>query len=435
MDRIMDNPWFLRFTALFLAVILFYSVQTEEGEPNGGKVGDHLDMIRDVPVQVYYDNENLVVTGVPETVNITIEGPINLVQTTKMLKDFSLIVDLRTLTMGRHQVSIQSENISEKLDVRIDPAMVNVLIEEKITETFKVEPEFNKRLLAEDFQVANIDVVPSTIEVTGAKSIIESISFVKATVVGENGIRESFEQQAKIRVLDRDLNKLDVSIVPETVTVKVEVVENSKEVPIVLKLTGTPPDNVTIDSVASASEKMTIFGPSKVLDAIDAVTVDVDVSKIKESQTMEVNIPKPRGVSEISLSKIKVDVEATVEEPDPDAEVEADADEKLDEEIASEEAEPSTETISFENVEISVNGLDEKYKSTLLKPENGLVTLTVVAEPDIIGKLAKSDFTVSVDASGVVAEGENVYPVTVEGPENLQWTLSEEEVTIRIELA
>jgi YbbR domain-containing protein len=435
MDRIMDNPWFLRFTALFLAVILFYSVQTEEGEPNGGKVGDHLDMIRDVPVQVYYDNENLVVTGVPETVNITIEGPINLVQTTKMLKDFSLIVDLRTLTMGRHQVSIQSENISEKLDVRIDPAMVNVLIEEKITETFKVEPEFNKRLLAEDFQVANIDVVPSTIEVTGAKSIIESISCVKATVVGENGIRESFEQQAKIRVLDRDLNKLDVSIVPETVTVKVEVVENSKEVPIVLKLTGTPPDNVTIDSVASASEKMTIFGPSKVLDTIDAVTVDVDVTKVKESQTMEVNIPKPKGVSEISLSKIKVDVEATVEEPDPDAEVEADADEKLDEEIASEEAEPSTETISFENVEISVNGLDDKYKSTLLKPENGLVTLTVVAEPDIIGKLAKSDFTVSVDASGVVAEGENVYPVTVEGPENLQWTLSEEEVTIRIELA
>jgi YbbR domain-containing protein len=435
MDRIMDNPWFLRFTALFLAVILFYSVQTEEGEPNGGKVGDHLDMIRDVPVQVYYDNENLVVTGVPETVNITIEGPINLVQTTKMLKDFSLIVDLRTLTMGRHQVSIQSENISEKLDVRIDPAMVNVLIEEKITETFKVEPEFNKRLLAEDFQVANIDVVPSTIEVTGAKSIIESISFVKATVVGENGIRESFEQQAKIRVLDRDLNKLDVSIVPETVTVKVEVVENSKEVPIVLKPTGTPPANVTIDSVASASEKLTIFGPSKVLDTIDAVTVDVDVTKVKESQTMEVNIPKPKGVSEISLSKIKVDVEATVEEPDPDAEVEADADEKLDEEIASEEAEPSTETISFENVEISVNGLDDKYKSTLLKPENGLVTLTVVAEPDIIGKLAKSDFTVSVDASGVVAEGENVYPVTVEGPENLQWTLSEEEVTIRIELA
>ena len=37
MDRIMENPWFLRFTALFLAVILFYSVQAEEGESNGTK--------------------------------------------------------------------------------------------------------------------------------------------------------------------------------------------------------------------------------------------------------------------------------------------------------------------------------------------------------------------------------------------------------------
>ena len=58
-----------------------------------------------------------------------------------------------------------------------------------------------------------------------------------------------------------------------------------------------------------------------------------------------------------------------------------------------------------------------------------------MAEPDIIGKLAKSDFTVSIDASETVEEGENVYPVTVEGPENIQWTLSEEEVTMRIELA
>ncbi|MBO1910896.1 hypothetical protein J4G37_39650, partial [Microvirga sp. 3-52] len=250
------------------------------------------------------------------------------------------------------------------------------------------------RLLAEDFHVANMDVVPSTIEVTGAKSIIESISFVKATVVGENGIKESFEHQAKVRVLDRDLNKLDVSIVPETVTVKVEVVENSKEVPIVLKSTGTPPDNVTIDSVASSSEMLTIFGPSKILDAIDAVAVEIDISKIKESQTMEVDIPKPKGVSKISMSKIKVDVKATVESTveEPDVDAEAQADDELDEDIASENAEPTTETISFENVEVTVNGLDEKYKSTLLKPENGIVTLTVVAEPDIVEKLAKSDF-------------------------------------------
>ena len=37
-------------------------------EIEGKTVGDTMDVIRDVPVEVYYDNENLVVTGVPETV-------------------------------------------------------------------------------------------------------------------------------------------------------------------------------------------------------------------------------------------------------------------------------------------------------------------------------------------------------------------------------
>ena len=151
MDKFMDSPWFLRFTALFLAVILFFSVQAEEGK-RSKTVGDQMDIIRDVPVEVYYDNENLVVTGVPETVNMTIEGPANIVQTTKLLKDFTLRVDLSNLPMGKHTVEIQHENISEKLQVQIDPATIDVVIEEKITETFRVDPELNERLLAEDFQ-------------------------------------------------------------------------------------------------------------------------------------------------------------------------------------------------------------------------------------------------------------------------------------------
>ena len=153
----MDNPWFLRFTALFLA-IFFFSPYRRKKIRNSKAVGDAMDIIRDVPVEVYYDNENLVVTGVPETVNMTIEGPANIVQTTKLLKDFTLRVDLSNLPMGRHTVKIKPENISEKLEVRIDPATIEVVIEEKITQTSRVDPELNERLLAEDYTVVKIDV-------------------------------------------------------------------------------------------------------------------------------------------------------------------------------------------------------------------------------------------------------------------------------------
>lgn len=435
MDKLLDSPWFLRFAALFLAVLLFVTVHTEESKLKGGASGEDSDILRDVPVEVFYDNENLIVTGVPQTVDIAIEGPVNIVQTTVLLKDFSLFVDLTSLPMGEHQVDIQHENISEKLQVRIDPATIDVIIEEKISKTFKVEPEFNRQLLAEDFSVTNMDVVPSTIEVTGAKSIVESISFVKATVSGEQGVNESFEQDARVRVLDRDLNKLDLKIEPETVKVKVDIQENSKEVPILLNAKGTPPEGVTINSLSAVEEKITLSGPSIVLDRIEAFTVDVDVSKITESGTVEIELKKPKDISKISIAKIKVAIDATAaetSEEDEEADVTMDEPELPD---PAPDEEVAFETLTFESVQVAVTGLDPQFNGTLVKPSNGLVTLTVTAPPDVIGRLEKSDFDVSIDASDATTVGETTYPIIVKGPSNVRWTISDEEAMLRIDVA
>ncbi|WP_186671469.1 YbbR-like domain-containing protein [Sporosarcina sp. BP05] len=423
MDKFMDNPWFLRFTALFLAIILFFSVQAEEKK--GSKaVGDAMDIIRDFPVQVYYDNENLVVTGVPETVNMTIEGPANIVQTTKLLKDFTLRVDLSSLPMGRHTVKIKPENISEKLKVQFDPATIEVIIEEKITQTFRVDPELNERLLAEDFNVDKIDVIPSTIEVTGAKSVIESISFVKASITGDKEINKSFEQQARVRVLDKDLTKLNVTIVPEHVTVKVEISEYSKEVPIVLKSRGVPVTDVTVNTISAQEKTIRLFGPRKVLDYIKEFSIDVDVSEVKGQGTMVIDLKKPKGVSKMSLDIVKVKIDATVTESD----------------LEVHNPEPPVEDVKvvtkeFKDMPVTVKGLDENFTSSFRKPAAGLVVLTVTAEQDVIDTLEKSDFTVYIDASETTDEGEQNFSVLVVGPLDVQWVLSDKEVTIHIELA
>ncbi len=439
MDKFMDSPWFLRVTALFLAVILFFSVQAEE-RSSSKSVGDTRDFIRDVPVEVYYDNENLVVTGVPETVNMTIEGPANIVQTTKLLKDFTLRVDLSSLPMGKHTVRIQHENISEKLDVRLDPATIDVVIEEKITQTFRVDPEMNERLLAEDFHVVKIDVVPATIEVTGAKSVIESISFVKASVTADKEINKSFEQQARVRVLDKDLTKLNVTIVPEQVSVNVVVAEYSKEVPVSLKLRGDPVAGVTVDSIATDNKTIVLFGPRKVLDQIQEFSVDVDISEIREPRTMEVETKKPKGVSGMSLDKIKVKVAATNEDLEVINPDNPDNPDSPDSAGDTEIPEVPTEIVKvgtkeLQNVRVIVKGLDDKFTSSFQKPVDGLVVLTVTADQKVIDTLKNSDFTIYVDASGTMNEGDQTLSVVVEGPPDVEWKISDKEVTMRIELA
>lgn len=303
----MDSPWFLRLTALFLALTLFLSVKADE-QPNRNTTGDIYAVIQDVPVEVYYDTENLVVTGVPDVVNMTIEGPPNIVQTTKLLKDFTLKLDLQNLTLGEHTVRIQAENLSDKLDVRMDPTTVYITIEEKVTQNFRVDPEINNRLLAEGFEVKSTEVQPTTINVTGAKSVVDAISFVKVSVTGEKGLNKSLEQKGRVRVLDRDLNKLSVALDPEEVTVKVEIKEYSRDIPVKLIRNGELADEMTIDSLVAETKFIRVYGTKNIVDRLKEIPVEVDLSKISKSGMLDVDFEKIEGASKTTPNKVKVRV-------------------------------------------------------------------------------------------------------------------------------
>lgn len=322
MDKMMDSPWFLRITALLLAMLLFLTIKSDEENLNAATNGKTTDIIRDVPVEVYYDDDNLVVTGVPETVDMTIEGPTSDVQTAKQLEDFTVFVDLRSMNMGEHDVMLQVENVSDQLQVTLDPAYIEVNIEEKVTRELLVDPEFNDRLLAENFVVTTMKSDPQRIQVTGAKSIIDSISFVKATVSGDQGIDKTFTKEASVKVLDKDLSKLNVAIEPEVVNVTIEIEEYSKEIPITLRQTGKPKEGVTVNELKPSFGNVRVYGNRAAIDALSVMVVDVDVSKLEESKQLTVKIPLPKGVSRISENQIEVEADVTpasVEETDDSA--------------------------------------------------------------------------------------------------------------------
>ena len=459
MDKFMDSPWFLRLTALALALFLFFSVRADQDKSSLANVGDSMDIIRDVPVEVYYDDENLVVTGVPETVNMKIKGPTNLVQTAKLLKDFALKVDLRSMPMGSHTVQIQYENISDKIDVQLDPATIDVNIEEKITQSFRVDPEMNDQLLAEDYELVKMEVDPSTIEVTGAKSVVDSISFVKVSVSGENDIKKSFEQKGRVRVLDRDLNKLNVSIEPEEVTVKVDVEAYHKDVPVSVKPKGEPKEGITVNSITADEETVTLYGPRKTIDSIEQLDVSVDLSKVSGSGKQSVELTKPKDVLKMSLDYVNVtlDVNVSSEAKVEDAEAEEDADEtaSVPAEEEEEEEEPSNQDVAaddsnseepdvkpniektrkFSNVKIGLNSLSQEFKGTIMKPTDGLAALTVTGDAQLIDGLSEADLSITADASSVAMEGEQKLPIVVQVPQGVHYEVNFKDITVSIEQA
>lgn len=315
MDKMMDNRWFLRITALLLAFLLFFSVQAEDSSTGTTDAGRTSEVIEDVELEVYHDN-SLMVSGVPNTADLHLNGPVSSVQTARQLEDFTLFVDLRNLPMGEHQVPIQTENLSEQLNVRVDPAFVNVVIEERVSQEFRIDPEVNERMLADGFILESVAADPETVTVTGPKSMIDAISFVKATVSGEQGVKESFTTAARVRVLAEDLTKLEnAEIEPQEVEVDVEVVEYSKMLPVRLEPTGEARAGITINDWSTTTEEVRVFGPETVVDELTEYVVEVDASTVTaEDTTLEVELEIPSGASAVSPGQVTVEAETTVDE-------------------------------------------------------------------------------------------------------------------------
>ncbi|MFC3209852.1 CdaR family protein [Planomicrobium okeanokoites] len=368
MDKMMDNPWFLRITALLLAFLMFFSVKAEEENNNSAASNTMTEIIEDVPLEVYYDDTSLMVSGVPATVDVQITGPTREVQTTQQIKDFTVFVDLRNLPLGEHRIRVQTENISQELGVRIDPTFLDVLIEERVTQEFKIDAELNERLIAENYVLKSITADPNTVTVSGPKSVIDSISFVKATVTEEPGLDSSVTREARVRVLANDLTKLDnVTIEPEVVEVEAVIEEYSREVPISLTQTGTAREGITVDEIETDVDTVKISGPRNIVDTIEEYEVEVNISGVTLTDTaIEVDLAAPEGTSAVEPGSIIVDAEISVDEtvlmPEDINFNSANPDEALHQQI-------------FENLPLEIRGLDDGNKADFLDPEDGLVSL------------------------------------------------------------
>jgi len=425
MDKLIDSPWFLRITALALTLLMFFTVRSETNtDKNTTTTSDRqAEVIHDVPVKVLYDDKNLIVTGVPQTVDVSVKGPLALVLQTKAFKDYQVYLDLSKATIGKHKVKFKYKGFSDKLQIQIEPSSIDVTIEEKVTRIFRVDPDFNQSQLAPNYFVKAMLANPAEVTVTGAKSVVDSIAYVKAMLSGESGVTESFSKEAPVKVLDRDMNKLDVTISPSTVPVKVDIGEYNKEVPISLNVKGNPKDNLKVKSLKANTSHITLFGPKSELDKINALPVDVDVSKLKKSDYVTVNLTKPTGVTKLSTNQIKVHV--TLDSSSSGSK------NVFDETTNNQETtSTTTSTVIVDNVKVSVKNLDKEQYAIDNETTNN-VSVYVTGDEQEIANITASDIHLYVDAKDV-EEGTNTLQILGSSPSGTTWKANPSSIKLKI---
>ncbi|RFU69973.1 YbbR-like domain-containing protein [Peribacillus saganii] len=434
MDRLMNSSWFIKVVSLVLAILLAVSVSFQEAGLSESplfspRAKNGTEKIQSVPVEVWYDRENLVVSGEPKTVDVTLEGPKVLLLSAKNQRDFKVYIDLTDpeISMGDKRVPIKIKDINEKIKVSINPVYAQVSVQEKITKEFKVEAEYDRTLLEDGYTSDKPDISPERVSITGAKDIIDRISYVKATIELSRGVNGTVHREARVRALDREFNKLNVIIDPETVNASLTIRIPSKTVPIKPVQSGSPKNGVKISAIQAEPKEITLFGEESVLSNIGALTLPIDVSKINNSTTFNMDVNLPEGVQRASRKEVTVTVKA-----EPENQETADPVDEKEDIPAEEGTRPQadkTRTISKVNVQPA--GLPEDYQLEFVTPAQGQTDVTLKGSEEELKKINDSDILLSIDVSNL-EEGEHTVDIKVKAPAAAKWELASSQATVKI---
>lgn len=425
-DKLVDTRWFMKIVALILALFLFDSVYDADKELKNINVPGQQDsdIIEDVPVKSYYDTENLVVTGIPDTVDLSIEGPKSHLEPAKKQQNFEVYVDLTNAEIGSQRVEIKIRDISDKLDVTINPQYADVTVHEKVTQEFKVDAEFNNGLLGEGYTAEAASAEPKTVKITGAKEVIERISFVKATLDVKGPITETITDEATVRVLDREMNKLDVIVEPQVIQVTVPVKQLSKTVPVTIVRKGDPQDGVTINSIELDVNEASITGREEILNETESVRVEVDVSKIDKDTVLTLPVIIPDGISAVDPKTVKASVDVSTEEN-------VNEEDNTEEPAEETEAQEQEETKTFSSLPINLAGLAEEYEAVLKNPASGRTSITVTGKSSTVQDLKAEDFNLYLSLADL-GEGDHEVPINIDGPSGVEIKPAAGKATITI---
>ncbi len=393
----METRLFLKIVSLVLAASLYVIVATDFFDsPRTIATIIPTETIReetvtDVPVVVNYDSERYIISGIPETVDVTFKGTSSLLQVTLNRGAYEVIANLEDVSEGEYHVTLEVINLDASIEYTIDPKEVTVTVAERDTAEFPVSIDIQgiDDLRGAGYVVTDTSLDTTTAEVVGTRASIAQISSLQA-VVNVAGRQESFTEIVDIIAYDSNGERMgSVSITPNTTEATVTIVEVgqsviSKEVPVTIEATGTAPSGIFISSMEAYPDIVTIFGEQNTLDNITSVTASVPLETITENTEEEkVSLTLPTNVRAISPSIVSVKI-------------------NLEEE----------ETRTFSDVPIDSRNLSDDLDVSFV--DSSTATVTVTAVPSILDTLTSSDIALFIDLHGLGAGTQSVSLQVVE---------------------
>mgnify|MGYP004488014529 FL=1 len=372
--------------SLVLAVIVFFIIDRQ----NTTLLEKNAEVLYDIPISAAYNDEEYVVEGLPETVDITLIGTKANLYLAKQLPTQDVNVDLSDLKPGVHKVNLKYKQSITSVEYKLDPSEVTVVVSSKKSETRSVESDIvNLNKLDSKLAINNTKLDTDEVIIKGTEDSLAKVSTIKALINVSNMVdpKAGTNTLKDIPLIAYDENgaKVDVEMVPSKVTATIEIESPSKTVPLEIEPTGNVIFGKAIKNITSSVQKVTIYGSSKVLDNTNSIKVKIDVNNLKSNKDYTVTIKKPAGIREISEKVVTAKVE-------------------LDDEVTTE----------LSGVKLGVVNLGSNYTAQATSENATEVTVILKGVESIIKNITPSDVEAYVDLEGLGA-GDHEVEIKVKG--------------------
>ncbi|MFW5713764.1 MAG: YbbR-like domain-containing protein [Brevefilum sp.] len=356
-------------------------------------------------------SELTIVNDIPNQVNLSLRAPTSILN--RLENDANLIevtLDLSGLEAGVHNLSPQVNiNLSPVEVVSINPSSVFVNLDAIVTRTFPI------RILtvgnpAIGFENGEPELGEENVTVSGPQSKVDSVE----EVMGEISIvdaAENIQRTVNLEAINADGAEVTgISFNPRSIEVTIPVNQRGGYRTVVVKIntTGQIAAGYRLTNIFAMPPTVTVFSsnPARVEDLGGFLeTAPINLNGANESMEIRVALQLPEGVNVVGSQNVTVQVEL----------------------------EPIESSISFNNLPIQVEGLEEGLEA-VISPQQ--VDVFLSGPLSLLEKLSPGTLTVIINLSDrdpgtyqlapqVVLEEEDIN-VDAILPNTLEVTISEE---------
>ena len=401
LERALSKKSSVIILSLIFAVIIFFIVDKQ----NTTLLEKNAEVIYNRPLAATYNDEEYVIEGLPETVDITLIGTKANLYLAKQLPTQDVTVDLSDLKPGVHKVNLRYKQSITSVEYKLDPSVVTVVVSPKQSETRDIAYDIvNIDKLDSKLSINNIELLYPTsmsekeeekdkkieeVIIKGTGDDLKKVSTIKALVnvknmvdpkVGDNTLKD-----VPLAAYDENGEIVDIEIVPSSIRAQINIESPSKDVPIDVETKGTVVFGKAIKTINTNVQKVTIYGDSKTLENTNSIKVSVDVDELKSNKDYTLTIKKPAGIREISEKTVNVKIE-------------------LDDESSTE----------LPGVRLSYTNLGTNYTAQITEENKSTISVILKGVESVITNIDATQVEAYVDLDGL-GVGEHKVKIKIKG--------------------